>query len=380
MGEMDTPIHVFKEGRVYTLVEGKVVTAVGEDEFMGQGGDQGVGPVEMPSPPPDIQNDLSGTESCPGCGAPTSLNDNYCPQCGEPVSSNGPEYTGIGAEPFDTVSPERAHAIATVTTPNGLSGRVLGKVAGLWGDQVTVRLENGNIVHLPVEKDFKFASDTPELPENPVAALNTRLSASVEGDAASLKARARELTQIQHDAQTLIAGEKDSLQVEALDEIALTARYEAKEVDAALQHLAELEGQAYEPPAPFGINVVEQESMGRGDGTWLDATLNDMIAEAEATDFDQIMNEGPEALVAGLDDVALAEAGATQSIASRWISSKTAAAAPQVRERYMKVWLARVEECRRAELMGRKQVVQQKEAAIQEEDYSDLPDEFGFGV
>lgn len=378
---MATPIHVFKDGKVFTLVEGKVVTAVGEDEFMGgQDQAQGVGPVEMPSPPPGVQDDLNSTEPCPSCGAPSSLNDNFCPQCGEPLASGGQEIPDVGMDQYSMPSPERAHAIATVTTPNGLTGRVLGKVAGLWGDQVTVRLENGNIVHLPVSKGFKFASDTPEVSDNPLQTLNERLSASVEGDVDSLKARQVELAKIKIEAQNLVAESKDHLEIQALDEIVVTATYESKEVDEALQHLAELDGSSFDPPNRFSIEAVEQESIGSGDGTWLDTTLNEMRAEAAATDFDQIMSEGPEAFVAGLDDVALAEAGATQSIASRWISSKTAAAEPGVRNRYTKVWLARVEECRRLELANRKQAVQQKEAAIQEEDYSDLPDEFGFGA
>jgi hypothetical protein len=392
------PTYVFEEGQVYTLSNGKVIAAVPEGEFDAQG----QGPVEMPPPPPDIQDDLAGggVDSCPSCGAPNQPGDHFCAQCGQPVDQGQGQdpSTGQGMEnpyPHNEPSPgvelggeagpymasgaNQYDAGVHITTPNGLTGKVLGKTAGLWGEEVAVRLENGNIAHLQVNKDFKFASEAPEVSEEPIKALNARLAASVDPDKDSLRTRAQELLKIKVEAQNLIEGATND-ELIVLDEIISSAIYEGKEVDEALQHFAELEGQAYEPPAPFRINVVEQEAVNGADGSWLSSTLDEMIAEAEGVDYEKLMDEGPEAFVASLDDPAVADAGVVRGLAQNFIAAKTAAADPKIRERYEKTWLARVEERRRTELASRKEATQEKQAAVEEEDHSDLPDEFGFGT
>jgi len=90
-----------------------------------------------------------------------------------------------------------------------------------------------------------------------------------------------------------------------------------------------------------------------------------------------LMDEGPEAIVASMDDAAIADAGVTREVASRYIKSKTAAASSEIREKYEGVWLSRVEECRKAELLNRKEATK-KEAAVEEDGQSDLPDDILF--
>mgnify|MGYP001195667232 CR=1 FL=1 len=393
--------YVFENGKMYTLVQGKIVEAVGEEDYV-NAEPSGQGPVEMPAPPEEVSADL-GIQECPECGAPGKPGDSFCAQCGSPLGGADQDREANPADyPQDYPSPgielggeagpymastengganQYTASVQTISTPNGLEGRVLTRTAGLWNDEVTVRLANGNIVHLPVNKEMKFASVAEETVDNPVDALDVRLAARVDGgDRADLEARKVALEEILSEAQSRIAGTTDS-EAARLNTIMVQASYEAREVADAIQHIAELEGQAYRPPAaPFSMTAVEQASVGAGDGSWLDATVNEAIKEANERDYEKIMNEGPEAFVAALDDAAVANAGTTRSMAESHIISLTAGADEGVRDRYRTAWLARVEEQRRAQHVARKAKVTEKEAAVEEEDYSNLPAEFGFGA
>lgn len=296
---------------------------------------QWIGETEMPNPPEDIQDDLE---------------------------QQSHEHGGINSR---------------VTTPNGLSGKVLGRVSGMWGDEVTVRFDNGRIVSVPVNQNLTFHAAEKVVEENPTKALEARLAQSIDGSKESLENRVSELKSIRLEAAALIQKGAAYETEQELDRLRVEADYELGEVHAALEHLNDAETESFTAPAPFRMQAVEQESVGSSDSTWLDSTVNDMISEAEATDFGKLMDEGPEAFTAGLDAPALAEAGITRSIASRFINSKTAAANPELRQKYEQVWLARVEECRKAELLNRKETTK-KEAASQEEDQSNLPDDVLF--
>lgn len=385
------PEYIFENGKVYTMVDGRVVAAVKESEFEEQqlGPDENPTgePVEMPDPPADIQDDLGlGADACPECQAPTELGDQYCSQCGASVGGEGGEDMGeLGYGMRDDAlsgplpqGPGLDRPVASVVTPNGLKGQVLGKVAGMWGDEVTVRFENGRVVRLPVTDNLKFASVQPAKDEaSPVDRLARRLAVTVDGTRGSLEARAKALQGIKHEAAVLIQKGASHEDEQRLDSFRVQADYELGEVSAALEHLASEELESYAPPAPFRMQAVEQESMGRGDGNWLDHTVNEMIAEAESTDYEKLMDEGPEAFVAELEDAPLADAGVVRQMASRFIQSHTAGANPEVRDLYEKTWLARVEEVRRAEFGNRKQAMK-REAAAQETDYSNLPDDMLF--
>jgi hypothetical protein len=264
-----------------------------------------------------------------------------------------------------------------IVTPNGLKGTILGRTASVWGEQVTVRLENGRIVSLPVGEGMKFAAADTEVQANPVVGLRTRLAASAERfDKWGLSERFKELETIKREAQSYIAN-GDSNQVDLdLNDIVVEATFEQGEIKEAMEALANGEAEAFEAPAPFNINVVEQGGPSRGD-SWLDAPLGEMIAEAAATDYEKLMDEGPEAFVAELDAPVLADASTTRSLASSWIRSHTAAADETLRENYEQVWLARVEDVRRGAYAQVKEATK-KEAAAQD-DLPDSPDEALFG-
>lgn len=261
-----------------------------------------------------------------------------------------------------------------VVTPNGLKGQILGKVKDVWGDTVTVRFENGRIVQFPVsDSRLKFASEEAEAPESPVEALRQRLAQEVEGDRRSLLSRIQELKQIKLQAADAIVKGASYEDEQELDTISIQADVEIGQVVAALDHIAS-EDEEYATPEP---QVVEQASLGSHDGTWLDQTFAKMVNEANHTDYDQLMNEGPEAFVAELEAPALADAGVTREMASNFIRSKTAGANPEVRDAFESAWIDRVESLRRVELKTRK--TRAKKEAAAENDHSNLPDDILFG-
>lgn len=261
-----------------------------------------------------------------------------------------------------------------IVTPGGLKGKILSRTAGLWSDEITVRLENGNIAHYHVLADTEFVTEEEEVQANPILALEERLHVDYDESKPSLVARRVELDEINRDARSLIQKGASSQDVATLDKISIQSEDERQYIDDRLEQIEQDEAEAYEAVAPYQTQVVEQGSMGHGDGAWLDSTLNDMIDEAAGFDYESYMNEGPEALVAELDDVPLADQGAVQAIAASVVREKTAAADPEVRDAYEKKFFARVEEVRRAELSSRKKTAK-KEASAQQETDDNSPDE-----
>jgi hypothetical protein len=212
---------------------------------------------------------------------------------------------------------------------------------------------------------MEFSSDTDDNTGNdPAQALDSRLAAHVDEDAQSLTERLAELASIKRDVRKL-----DS--VDDIHRITVQANYEIAEVKDAIQHIAELEGQAFEPPSPsFKMEAVEQASLG-GDGGWLDDAHREQVVEAGNTDFTKLMDEGPEVFVASLEDETVGESGVVKEMAAQHIRSKTAGTPEDAtREAYERVFVARVEECRQARLLERQARFAEefkKEAAAEEE-------------
>lgn len=396
--------YAFEGGKTYAIHQGKVIAAHEDFDvverqvkqaFDDMGGPNQYGDMPGDSlPNMDPQSFGPGDPSldtlCPQCGTGEGA---YEPQSGHPCAVCGfsdpqagldPQATEFPAPPSDLQVPGQdpqqglPPAVGhTVTTPNGLKGTVLGKVAGLWSDEVTVRLENGRIVKLPVSTDLTFSSTkTASAPVSAIDRLEARLASTPDGTITSLQARAKELETIANEVSNLVSTASYADQ-QRLDTIRVTADVERAEVNDAIAYLDDEAEQTFRPPAPaFSINPVEQESMGGLSGDWLDQVTNDMIAEAEAQDYGKLMDEGPEAFAAEVPDAAIGDAGAVRSMASSYISEKTAGTDPESRTQYMSTWLARVEQCRRAELSTRKQVTKKEAAAEESVDFSSMPDSF----
>lgn len=392
---------IFRDGQTYAIHQGKVIAAsddsdlvqrqvrqaFGPDPSMGlNGGSQEPNNLDVGRPGtfgdtgelPTL-GDLGG---CPGCGAPDA-GGNFCPECGQPVGhAGGQEDPGLHPEHMDAMSAgdedpygEMGYGRqAKVITPNGLKGSVLGKVSGLWGDEVTVRLENGRIVKLPTGTELR-TQKAAATQSNPIERLEARLAATPDGTRDSLVARSDELVTLRRTAAVLIREGVSWADAKRLDEIVVTADVERHEVADALAHLDDVE--AIVPPElpTFSIAAAKEAAgISREDASWLDASLTELVKEAEAQDFTRLMDEGPEAFAAELPDSALADTGTTRQMASNFVGAKTAGIAREIADPYIDTFLARVEECRRAELSTRKQTTH-KEAAAAEDDFGDFPDD-----
>lgn len=366
---MAEPTYIFKDGHVYTMVDGQIVASAKEADFQ-PAGQPIEGPVQMPEPPADVAEELGAEgQPCPTCGQPVALGEPVCPHCGSPVGEGQEEPWDrqpnmlTGERPGELGYPEvPGQAIAqTVETPGGLKGRVLARTPSMWGEEVTVRFENGNIARIPVDKRLTFANVEQKTAAGPVADFKDRLQASYTTDRASLLGRYKELQAIQTEASARVAHASDG-EAMYLDQIVVEAANERLEIESALEAI-----QAAEPVAPFAspadMPEVEQASMGGSNADWLEGVHSEMVAEAQATDYEKLMDEGPEAFVASLTAPQLGDAGTTRIMASRHINAKLAGADESVRGGYEKVWLGRIENERKRALANFKEEVAEKTAS-----------------
>lgn len=349
-----------EDGSAYAYLDGKVIAKAADVDELEQklAGDGDYPPGEYPptdghqGPYGQSFEDQEAANSgapCPTCGSTGT-----CPHCG---ANTHPADGGDAADPLpgaaqDTLPGDNLPPRAThVTTPNGIKGQILGKQKGLWGDQVTIRLENGRIAKFDVTGDETYSTEKTASVDK-TATLQERLDAEYPHTKYALKVRIGELKKIRHEAASLVADASYGEQ-QKLHQLIVTADLETHEVVDALAGLED--ATPYEAPAPYQTEVVEQESLGGGSGSWLDSTLGEMIEEAEGQDFDQLMNEGPEAFVAELETPALADGGVTRDMADRLVASKVAGIDREAGAEFRTAFLARVEEVRRSELVNRKE-------------------------
>lgn len=331
-----TPTFVFDEdGKVYAYVDGKIVASADDaDELEVQLSKS----VQAADVPPQFQK--------------------QDPEEDDEEKSEEPE------EKEASTSVENA---THVQTPNGLKGTILGKQKGLWGDQITIRLENGRIAKFDVTPESKVEYIVEKkVADTPYQSLLARLDEMPDGTKSSLVARIKELKAIKNEASALVR-EAAYVDQDTLDNIVVQADYEMREVTDALAAIEDAE--AYAPPAPFSTGVVEQESMGGNDSSWLDGVAQEMIAENEAQDFDQFMDEGPEAFVAELDTPILEDAAEVNDRAADFVSSHTAGMESSVTSEFTKAWMERIAQVRVTELEAREEKQRIAKEAASEEDH-----------
>jgi hypothetical protein len=387
----DTPTFVFDDdGKAQVVLNGKVVASGTLDELeqklthdpLGiRDGLQGGQGIDYPVTREDHPANQDFPTECPQCHLPTDIGHltnnmmdqpGVCSNCGADLRAVPGVDEGNAIDPLpdanrdiipgDDLPPRHTH----IMTPGGLKGQILGKQAGLWGDQITIRLENGRIAKFDVTADSDIAYLDEEEPaaDSPYKQLQERLDAMPDGTKDSLTARIKELKAIKQEAKDLFRTAR-YVDETTIDNIVVTADAEIGEVTDALAALEDAE--PYAPPAPFETGVVEQESVGGGDSNWLDSTLGDMIQEAESQDFDQMMREGPEEFVAELEDPSLADAGVVRQMATDLVHSKTVGLERESVNEFTSKFLERVEQVRRTRLASRKQEMA-KEAKSEQED------------
>lgn len=297
-------------------------------------------------------------------GAPTTGRDVF----------HGPGGTAPGGTLAKTATAKTA---THITTPNGIKGQILSRTAGLWSDEVTVRFDNGQIHSVAVTDRLEFSTEQHKTASaKPVDQLRAEIAKSKVGGVASRKTltdRIIDLGRAKDEAHMIIAGGVSYDDARELHEIVLHADYEVSELKQAVDHIDSTEGEGYVPFKPEQ-QILDGESVGhKNDGTWLDATLNDMIAEADDTDFDSVLDDGPTLMVSEQDDAAIADGGTIREKALSFVRNKTAGLSDaNLAEKYENAFVARCEDARRVELAHRKAVTK-KEAATKKSTVDDAP-------
>lgn len=331
---------------------------------------------------------------CSTCGSrgQVGTNSGLCEVCEGDEAARDPLMRGLGngfhdpsmGTSFDYHDDHPPHHMAaTVVGPGGLKGKVLGKVRGLWSDEVAVRFENGRIAHLRVLNDGSLQGGFTESIEKVASTrksasdeLRARLETRFEPTRAGIAARFTELEAIRAEGRAHIAS-ASAAEAAALDSIMLTAEVERGTLRQALDAI-EADEAAQAEFAPYAMQAAPaQESLGSGEGNWLDGVVSAMVAEAESQDFDAMLKEEPHMFVASLNDAAVVDMGVTRDMASNFIRSRTAGLATDRRDDIARTFLANVEDARKREASTRKQTIH-KEAASREDKFKDLPDDILF--
>lgn len=294
------------------------------------------------------------------------------------VASSAEEYLDGLSEKRKLDEREAARKTAThITTPNGAKGQLLSRVASIWGDEITVRFENGQIRRYATaagDDALKYSVEDPEAPKNMREALQRQLDEDYSHSPAELAERSARLSDIRQTAARYAAAETDPVEQQELHKLVLAADAEGHEIKEAIDHLAAVDEEAF-VHAPLAYSAVEQADLGRGaKDSWLDVTAHEMIAESENQDFDKLLAEGPTVLAGELEDGALADAGVTSEIALSHIISKTAGFQGEKIEAYREAFVAATEQARRQEQRYRQDTIR-KEASVKEETESSLPDD-----
>jgi hypothetical protein len=287
---------------------------------------------------------------------------------------------------LDTVEKERkqkardeAKKTAThIITPNGLKGEILSRIPSVWGNEITIRLENGRISKFEThgsDDDLVYHNEKlASVPTSPIVRIRQDLDETYPHDKRSLATRIAKLNDLQTEIGDLIVQGSSYADETTLHKFALEAQNEQLEIKEAIEHLDSSDAEAFAAPAKFDYGVAEQADLGRGKGNdWLDVVSSEMIAESEGQDFDKILSEEPGIFASTLDLGALADAGVTREMAYSHIHSKTAGFSGDKVDDYRDAFVAKVELARRAELADRQSSIH-KEAAVQEQSFKDAPD------
>ena len=296
------------------------------------------------------------------------------------VESDATKYLEARKQEFQITEKTAAKKRAThVITPNGLEGEILGRTPTLWGEEVTVRLANGNIhsfqTHGEDQMQWVTKNEKTAASKGIVAGLKSKLDEDYAHDKVSLRARYAALVEIVDTVRHHVAAGAPYSEEMKLDELAAAATYEARTVKEALDHLEQMDAEAMEQRPFIPQAAPAQADLGRGSqDNWIDVTHDEMIKEHEGEDFDALLHEGPALFVTELETPALADSGTTREMALSHIMERTAGYVGDEVEEYRTAWIARAEVARRQELSSRKETLT-REAAQVEETLSDAPDE-----
>lgn len=270
---------------------------------------------------------------------------------------------------------EKRKKATHIVTPNGIEGQIMGSTPSLWGERVTVRLANGTITHYDTRGDETYITKREaSTASDPAEGLEQRLAADYDHDKAGLIERLHELRDVEGEATRLASSGAPYTVTQRLHGLRTAAVAEAAEVKTALDYLESADAEHFIPSAPFEMHAADQTEFGHTSNDWLEVVAADMVAEAQDTDFEKLLIEGPEVFVADLDNGAIADAGIVREMAVAHIMGHTAGFEGDEVIGYREQFVARVEAARRRVASERKATTT-KEAAVEHEAQVSAPDE-----
>lgn len=289
----------------------------------------------------------------------------------------------LNTEKEAKIEADRRRTATHIITPNGVKGKILGQTPTLWGDEITVRFENNHVSKFDVhgEENFEWVTENHKTAStsDPIDQLESRLSADYDVDRDSLIVRARDLNDIARLARKIALNDTSVESHQRISGIHTAAEAEISEIRQAVDHM-DAQKNEDNPFVPFESRVARQADLGTTkSSSWLDITANEMIAESENQDFDQILSEGPGVFTADLDDSVISHMGSVSQMARDYVISKTAGFEGSEVDEFREAFVARTEVARRHELASRKAEEKLSVTAATEES-KDFPDEALFGI
>src|ERR1700752_3572900 len=222
--------YVFQSDGVYAIENGRVVAAGATLDAVLALTDEDVHALETVTQ--HARQELVGEAHVPG--TPFSEDDMKQPAYHGVYSPTKDKFPRDDDEENDDDEKAEKHSSATHTmTPNGLKGKIMGKATpGLWGPEVSVRMENGHIARLHVAEISEFITEAPDTVDKLVEIRET-LAATVVGDATSLRTRQADLKDVVSHLRQLGSTGIDDVLLNEVDSLHAEASYELTEVAAA---------------------------------------------------------------------------------------------------------------------------------------------------
>jgi len=260
-----------------------------------------------------------------------------------------------------------------VTTPDGMTGVILGRTPGVWAEEITVRFDNGQLRRFLTHKEDGLKYHTEKVAKNESFADQARniLRKETAVDKDSLYQRYEELNDLQKRVAMVVANDNVPYSVgQELHNIFIEANLEKQQIVEILDHL--MDRDSYTPPQR-AYAAVEQASMGRSDD-WLSIVAEEMAHESAQQDWDELLKEEPVRLIASLDDGPLSSLETVRELAREHIYSKTAAFRGDDVEKFRNQFVARAVALRDRELKLRKKMRIEKDSKVKK-DQKKFPDE-----
>lgn len=268
---------------------------------------------------------------------------------------------------------EQKKAAAThITTPNGVKGKILNRVEGIFGEkEITVRLDNGRVAKLIARGDETWSNEKDAATIDPVDAIQAKLDEDYTYDTQSLATRLDKLDSIKATARVAAAANGATYEdQQRLDKIVLLADAEKMEIESALDYLKQADAETVDSE-PHGYKAVDQAPIGHsGASGWLTQTAAEMVKDAESINYDKLLAEEPTVFVASLEKGTLESPESVATMAYDLVVNKTAAFTEDDVVEYREKFVASAEMARRRELEARTQEevekTTQKEAATKD--------------